>query len=237
MPSALFHIIGEHGVPQTGRRCLRPAGLRGEDPRVLDGLGGGRHGLLPAQRLQHRVRGAEERAGGRPQKRLQTAAGDLPPDPIGVPRRLHQGGDGLRSQDGRRHRPGPAPVRGEALPQGEGAHRPGGRRADGGKAGAGLRHPHGDAGHHRADGRHPDPARLQGGGDEGRRRGPEPQGEVGRRQGEGGHRRAHLPPQAGADRPRPHRLPDDLLGRKRIIRSTSSGRRRGGRGASGRPAR
>ena len=36
--------------------------------------------------------------------------------------------------------------------------------------GAGLRHPHGDQGHHRADGRHPDPARLPRGGDEGRRR-------------------------------------------------------------------
>ena len=46
----------EHGVPAPGGRCLRPAGLRGEDPRVLDGLGGGRHRLLPAQRLQPRVR-------------------------------------------------------------------------------------------------------------------------------------------------------------------------------------
>ena len=36
--------------------------------------------------------------------------------------------------------------------------------------GAGLRHPHGDAGHHRADGGHPHPARLPRGGDEGRRR-------------------------------------------------------------------
>ena len=43
-----------------------------------------------------------------------------------------------------------------------------------GKAGAGLRHPHGDQRHHRADGRHPHPARVQGGGDEGRRGGPEP---------------------------------------------------------------
>ena len=119
-------------------------------------------------------------------------------------------------RSGRHHRSGPAVVRGEALPEGEGAHRPGGRRAAGRKAGAGLRHPHGDAGHHRADGRHPHPARVPGGGDEGRRRGPEPQGGVGRRQGEGGHRRAHLPSQAGADRPRPHRLPDDLLGRDRL---------------------
>ena len=237
VPSALFHIIGNtvflrladvaSGLPDYEEKILVSSMDSEEDAT----------GLLPAQRLQPRVRGAEERAGGRPQERLQAAAGDLPPDAAGLPGRLHQGGDGLRPQDGRRHRPGPAPVRRQALPEGEGAHRPGGRRAAGGKAGAGLRHPHGDAGHHRADGRHPHPARVQGGGDEGRRGGPEPQGEVGRRQGEGGHRRAHLPPQAGADRPRPHRLPDDLLGRNGLFASTSSGRRRGGRGASGRPAR
>ena len=40
----------QHGVPQTGGRCLRPAGLRGEDPRVLDGLGGGLDGLTPSAR-------------------------------------------------------------------------------------------------------------------------------------------------------------------------------------------
>ena len=34
--------------PQTGGRCLRPAGLRGEDPRVLNGLGARLDGLLPA---------------------------------------------------------------------------------------------------------------------------------------------------------------------------------------------
>ena len=132
---------------------------------------------------------------------------------------------------------GPAPVRGEALPQGEGAHRPGGRRAAGGKAGAGLRHPHGDQGHHRADGRHPHPARVPGGGDEGRRGGPEPEGGVGGRQGEGGHRRAHLPPrlvQTGLDL---IDFPTIVAGTRRITASTSSGRRRGGRGASGRPAR
>ena len=122
----------QHGLPQTGGRCLRPARLRGEDPRVLDGLGGGRDGLLPAHGLQHRVRGAEERAGGRPQERLQAAAGDLPSDPIGLPRRLHQGGDGLRPPERGRNRAGATPVRGEAVPEGEGAHRPGGRRAAGG---------------------------------------------------------------------------------------------------------
>ena len=104
VPSALFHIIGNTVFLQTGGRCLRPARLRGEDPRVLDGLGGGRDRVLPAHGLQHRVRGAEERADEGPQERLQAAAGDLPADAAGVPRRLHQGGDGLRSQDGRRHR-------------------------------------------------------------------------------------------------------------------------------------
>ena len=135
---------------------------------------------------------------------------------LAYPGRVHQGGDGVRPPDGRRHRGGPTAFRGEALPEGEGARRPGGRRAAGGKAGAGLRDPYGDAGHHRADGRLPHPARVQGGGDEGRRGGPEPQGEVGGGQGEGGHRCPHLPPQAGADRPGPHRLPDDLLGRDRL---------------------
>ena len=87
-------------------------------------------------------------------------------------------------QDGRRHRPGAAPVRGEALPQGEVPGGPGGGRAVGGPQGAGLRDPHGYQGHHREDGRHPHPARVQGGGDEGRRRGPRQEGGVGRRQGE-----------------------------------------------------
>ena len=38
----------EHRLPQTGGRCLRPARLRGEDPRVLDGLGGGRDRATPS---------------------------------------------------------------------------------------------------------------------------------------------------------------------------------------------
>ena len=75
----------------------------------------------------------------------------------------------------------------------------------------------GHQGHHRQDGRDPHPARFPGGGDEGRRRGPRPEGGLGRRQGEAGHRRAHLPPQAGPDRPRPDRLPDPLLVRDRLL--------------------
>ena len=56
----------QHRLPQTGRRCLGPAGLRGADPPVLDGLGGGLDGVLPAQRLQHRVRGSCARSWRRP---------------------------------------------------------------------------------------------------------------------------------------------------------------------------
>ena len=99
VPSAPLPHHREHGVPQTGGRCLRPAGLRGEDPRFLDGLGGGRHRVLPAHGLQHRVRGVEAETGGGPQERLQAAAGNLPPDPPRLPRRLHQGRDGLRPPD------------------------------------------------------------------------------------------------------------------------------------------
>ena len=77
---------------------------------------------------------------------LQAAAGDLPANAARLPGRLHQGGDGLRPPERGRHRAGAAPVRRQTLPEGEGAHRPGGRRAAGGKAGAGLRDPHGDAG-------------------------------------------------------------------------------------------
>ena len=81
----------EHGIPAPRGRGLRPAGLRGEDPRVLDGRGGGRDGLLPAHGLQHRVRGVEAEAGGGSEGWLQAAAGDLPANPTCLPRRLHQG--------------------------------------------------------------------------------------------------------------------------------------------------
>ena len=85
-------------------------------------------------------------------------------------------------------------------------------KEDGGPQGAGLCHPHGHQGHNWPDGRNPHPARVQGGGDEGRRRGPQTAGGLGGGQGQAGHRRDDLPPQAGADRPRPDRLPDDRLG-------------------------
>ena len=55
----------QHRLPQTLRRSLGASGLRGAGTPVLDGLGGGLDGLLPAQRLQHRVRGVAKEAGGR----------------------------------------------------------------------------------------------------------------------------------------------------------------------------
>ena len=86
----------QHGVPPPRGCGVGPAPLRRADPPVLDGLGGGRDGLLPAHGLQHRVRGAAQGVGGRPEERLQTAARHLPADAPRLPRRLHEGGDGLR---------------------------------------------------------------------------------------------------------------------------------------------
>ena len=94
-PGALFHLIGNSIFLQTRRRGLRPALLRGAGAAVLDGLRAGRHGLLPAQRLRHRVRRAAQGAGGSPEGWLQAAAGNVPPDAARLPRGLHQGGDGL----------------------------------------------------------------------------------------------------------------------------------------------
>ena len=64
--------------------------------------------------------------------------------------------------DGRPHNASPAAVGGEALPQGESPSRPGGGGEARREEGAGLRHPHGDAGHHRADGGRADPPRDAG---------------------------------------------------------------------------
>ena len=152
VPSALFHIIANTVFLRLSDVASGLPPLRGADTPLLDGLGGGWDGLLPAHGLQHRVRGASEGAGGGPQVRLQAAARHLLADLARLPGRLHQGGDGLRPQDRRRHRAGAAPVRGEALPEGESPGGPGGSRAGGGKAGAGLRHPHGDKGRDGADG-------------------------------------------------------------------------------------
>ena len=168
VPSALFHIIGNTVFLRLADVAsgLPPYDRAGD--AVQHGLGGGCDGLLPAQRLQHRVRGSAQGAGGRTEERLEAAAGDIPANPPGLPRRLHEGGDGVRPQERGGDRPGAAPVGGEAVPEGEGPHRPGGGGADGGTQGAGLRHPHRHQGHHRADGRHAHTARVQGGGDEGR---------------------------------------------------------------------
>ena len=134
-PRALFHIIGNtvflsladvaSGLPDYEEKILVSSMDSEEDATGY------------SQRTAYNTVFEElkKEAGGRPQERLQAAAGDLPPDPIGLPGRLHQGGDGLRPQERGRHRAGAAPVGGEALPEGEGAHRPGGRRAAGGKAG------------------------------------------------------------------------------------------------------
>ena len=73
---------------------------------------------------------------------------------------------------------------------------------------------------------------FPGGGDEGRRRCPRTAGGVGGGQGERGHRRDDLPPQAGADRPRPHRLPDPLLVRDRVLRLPINTKRYGSHGQS-----
>ena len=62
VPSALFHIIGNTVFLRLADVASGPARLRRADPPVLDGLGGRRDGLLPAQRLQHRVRGAAARS-------------------------------------------------------------------------------------------------------------------------------------------------------------------------------
>ena len=127
VPSALFHIIGNavflrladvaSGLPDYEEKIL----VSSMDSEEEDATGS-------SQRTAYNTvfEEFEAEAGGGSEGWLQAAAGDLPPDPIGLPRRLHQGGDGVRPQDGRRHRAGAAPVGGEALPEGEGAHRPGG---------------------------------------------------------------------------------------------------------------
>ena len=104
VPSALFHIIGNtvflrladvaSGLPDYEEKILVSSMDSEEDAT----------GYSQRSAYNTRVRGAEERAGEGAQERLQAAAGDLPPDAAGLPRRLHQGGDGLRPQDGRRHR-------------------------------------------------------------------------------------------------------------------------------------
>ena len=177
-PAALFHLIGNSiflrlsdvasGLPPYEEQVMLSSMDSEEDATGFSQRGAYNHVF---DKLREAL--ADALAKG-----VEAAAGRVPANAAGLPRRLHQGRDGVRPQERRRHRAGPALVRGQALPQGESSGRPRGGGADGGEKGAGLRHPHGNQGHHRADGRHPHPARLQGRGDEGRRRGP---GTAGRR--------------------------------------------------------
>ena len=80
---------------------------------------------------------------------------------------------------------------------------------------AGLRHPHRNQGHHRADGWVPDPARLPGGGAEGRHGGPGKAGSPGwRTRVKQGVDVVICHPKSGADRAGPYRLPNALLVRE-----------------------
>ena len=223
----------EHRLPPPGRRCLRAARLRPSRfccPRWTRRRT--RRATPSAAAYNTVYEELRKELADALKSWLQTAARHLPANPPGLPRRLHEGGDGLRPPERGRDRAGPAVVGGKALSQGAGPGRPGGGGADGGPPGAGLRHPHRHQGHHREDGRHPDPPRVPGGGDEGRRGGPRTAGGVGGGQGERGHRRDDLPPQAGADRPRPHRLPDPLLVRDRVLCLPIDRKRCGSRGQS-----
>ena len=206
----------QHRVPAAVRRGVGASGLRRADPPVLDGLGGGRAPATPSAAPTTTVyeRAAEGGPGGGAQERLETAARNVPANPPGLPRRLHQGRDGLRPQDAAmsscRSRRSP---RTEALPEGEGPGGPGGGGAVGGAQGRWSTSTHtGTRDITGADGGHPDPARVQGGGDEGRR-------SVSRTRREAwvadkvkqGIDVMICHPQAGADRPRPDRLPNHLV--------------------------
>ena len=90
-PSALFHLIGNtvflrlsdvaSGLPSYEEQVLL-CSMDSEEDAI---------GLLPAQRLQPRLRQAARGPGRRPGQGLQAAAGRLPPDPPGLPGRLHAG--------------------------------------------------------------------------------------------------------------------------------------------------
>ena len=137
---------------------------------------------------------------------------------LAYPGRLHAGRDGLRPQERRRHRPVP-PLSEERLYPKEkalidmvAAERMEGRRVLVYATHTGTR----DITERMDDmlTRHGFRVAVN----EGRRGGPGTAGGVGGGQGETGNRRDDLPPQAGADRPRPHRLPDPLLVRDRLLR-------------------
>ena len=185
-PAALFHLIGNSVFLRLSDVA---SGLPSYEEQILlcvDGLRARQLRVHPAGSLRHAVR----QAAGRPRRcagqGVTEAPLHLPSIAAGLSRRLHAGRDGLRPGVGGRAGPGAAPLRGEAVPKGDGALRPGGSGKNGGEEGAGLRHPYRNQGHYGADERHPDQARIPGGGDEGRRRGPGPQRNVGGEQGQGG---------------------------------------------------
>ena len=183
VPSALFHIIGNTVFLRLADVA---SGLPDYDEQILlssmdseeDATGYSQRSAYNTVYEELRLKLAEALKGW-----LEAAAGDLPANVAGLPRRLHTRRDGLRPRQGGHPGAGAAPQRGAAVPQGEGPGGPGGGGADGGPQGAGLRHAHRHPGHHRADGRHPHPARVPGGGDEGRRRGPPNAGRRGWRTG------------------------------------------------------
>ena len=214
VPSALFHIIGNTVFLRLADVA---SGLPDYDEQILlssmdseeDATGYSQRSAYNTVYEELRLKLAEALKAGS-KRLLATYLQTLLAYPEGW-------GDGLRPPERGRDRAGPAVVGRQAVPEGEDPGGPGGGGTDGGPPGAGLRHPHRHPGHHREDGRHPHPPRVPGGSDEGRRGGPRTAGGVGGGQGERGHRRDDLPPQAGADRPRPHRLPDPLLVRDRVL--------------------
>ena len=191
VPSALFHIIGNTVFLRLADVA---SGLPDYEEKILvssmdseeDATGYSQRSAYNTVYEELRLKLAEALKAG-PKRLLATYLQTLLAYPDGCTRGETVFDPRRRGRD----RPGAAPLRGAALPQGEGPHR------------------HGGGG---ADGRHAHTARVPRGGDEGRRGGPGTEGGVGGRQGEAGHRCPHLPPQAGADRSRPDRLPNaDLV--------------------------
>ena len=78
----------------------------------------------------------------------------------------------------------------------------------------------------------PDPARLPGGGAEGRHGGPGPPRVLGGGTGQAGGGRGHLPSPPGADQAGPHRLPHALLVRDGVLCLSINRKRYGTRGRS-----
>ena len=110
VPSALFHIIGNtvflrladvaSGLPHYEEQILLSSMDSEEDAT----------GYSQRSAYNTVYEELQKGAGRRPQERLQAAAGHLPADAARLPRRLHQGRDGLRPPERGRDRPGPAPL-------------------------------------------------------------------------------------------------------------------------------